>query len=195
MNKSNTKIYLASKSPRRKELLEQIGVAFEIISAEIDETPLIDESVEDFVLRMAIEKAKAGYAVADDDKKMPTLGSDTVVVIDGKILGKPLDKEDSVKMLTLLSGHSHSVYTSVAIANGESVISATNKTSVTFKILSQEEILTYIETGEPADKAGSYAVQGQAAKFISCINGSYSGVMGLPIFETAQLLEKIQNQF
>ena len=193
MNDKPPPIYLASKSPRRKELLEQIAVDFEVISAEIDETKHPGESAEDFVLRMAIEKARAGFESVVLAERKPTLGSDTVVVVDGLVLGKPIDSEDSLKMLTLLSGRSHFVYTSVAIANGESVISATNKTTVTFRALKQDEIMAYISTGEPDDKAGSYAVQGLAAKFISRIDGSYSGVMGLPIFETAQLLEQLRN--
>ncbi|THB71926.1 MAG: septum formation inhibitor Maf [Gammaproteobacteria bacterium] len=188
-NKPNKKIYLASKSPRRKELLQQIGVDFDIISAEIDETPHLGEMPEDFVLRMAIQKAQAGYAAST--KKRPTLGSDTVVVVDGEIFGKPLGQNDSIRMLTKLSGRLHYVYTSVAIALENSVIFTTNRTIVTFKQLDRDEILTYIETGEPADKAGSYAIQGLAARFISNIDGSYSGVMGLPVFETAQLLDQI----
>mgnify|MGYP001552910772 CR=1 FL=1 len=192
MNEKNTQIYLASKSPRRKELLEQIAVDFEVISADIDETKLQDESAEDFVLRMAIEKAQAGFDIADAGLKKPTLGSDTVVVVDETVLGKPTNQQESIKMLKLLSGRSHFVYTSVAIVDGKNVISATNRTAVTFKTLEHDEIMAYIATGEPADKAGSYAVQGLAAKFITRIDGSYSGVMGLPIFETAQLLEQIQ---
>lgn len=190
MNETNPKIYLASKSPRRKELLQQIGVEFEVISADIDETPHQNEAAADFVLRMAVEKAQAGYNLLSAEKKLPTLGADTVVVIDDQILGKPVDKGDSLNMLTLLSGRTHHVYTSVAIAYENSVISDTNRTSVTFRPLERQEILTYISSGEPVDKAGSYAVQGLAAKFISNINGSYSGVMGLPIFETSQLLER-----
>ncbi len=187
-------IYLASKSPRRRELLDQIGVGFEVVSADIDETAYEHESAEEFVLRMAKEKARAGYESVNSDKRLPTLGADTVVVVDGVVFGKPIDQQDSFKMLSKLSGRSHEVYTSVAIAFNGSVISSTNKTLVTFRGLDDAEILAYIETKEPADKAGSYAIQGLAARFITQIDGSYSGVMGLPIFETAELLKEIEGK-
>ncbi len=187
-------IYLASKSPRRRELLDQIGVGFEVVSADIDETAYEHESAEEFVLRMAEEKARAGYESVNLDKRLPTLGADTVVVVDGVVFGKPIDQQDSFKMLSKLSGRSHEVYTSVAIAFNGSVISSTNKTLVAFRSLDEAEILAYIETKEPADKAGSYAIQGLAARFITQIDGSYSGVMGLPIFETAELLKEIEGK-
>ncbi len=187
-------IYLASKSPRRRELLDQIGVGFEVVSADIDETAYEHESAEEFVLRMAKEKARAGYESVNLDKRLPTLGADTVVVVDGVVFGKPIDQQDSFKMLSKLSGRSHEVYTSVAIAFNGSVISSTNKTLVAFRSLDEAEILAYIETKEPADKAGSYAIQGVAARFITQIDGSYSGVMGLPIFETAELLKEIEGK-
>ncbi len=187
-------IYLASKSPRRRELLDQIGVGFEVVSADIDETAYEHESPVEFVLRMAEEKARAGYASVKIGRKLPTLGADTVVVVDGEVFGKPIDQEDSFKMLSRLSGRSHEVYTSVSIAFDDSVISSTNKTFVAFRELGKAEIMAYIETKEPADKAGSYAIQGLAARFITQIDGSYSGVMGLPIFETAELLKKIEGK-
>lgn len=183
------KIYLASKSPRRQELLQQIGIDFEVVTADIEETVRENELAADFVLRMAQEKAQAGYQAIKIDERLPTLGADTVVVVDGEIFGKPLNQEDSFRMLSALSGRTHEVYTSVAVVTAKGILSDTSKTIVTFKDLTEIEIRSYIATGESSDKAGSYAVQGLAAVFISHINGSYSGVMGLPVFETAELFK------
>ncbi len=189
--KIKNKIYLASKSPRRQELLQQIGIDFEVVTADIEETARENELAADFVLRMAQEKAQAGYQSIKIDARLPTLGADTVVVVDGEIFGKPLNQEDSFRMLSVLSGRTHEVYTSIAVVTAEGIISDTSKTIVTFKDLAETEIRSYIATGESSDKAGSYAVQGLAAVFISHINGSYYGVMGLPIFETAELLKQV----
>jgi len=177
-------IRLASQSPRRAELLSQIGVSFETSPADIDETPLNNELAEDYVMRMAQEKARV---IHQQYPNQWVLGSDTSVILGDKILGKPLDREDGIAMLSSLSGKTHRVLTSVSLL-GSSEHHALSESLVTFRDLSTAEIEAYWETGEPTDKAGAYAVQGQAAVFISRINGSFSGIMGLPLFETAQLL-------
>jgi septum formation protein len=177
-------IRLASQSPRRAELLSQIGIAFEGTPADIDETPLQGELAEDYVMRMAQEKARAVHQHYPKDW---VLGSDTSVILADKILGKPNNREDGIAMLSALSGKTHRVLTSVSLV-GSCEYHALSESQVTFRHLDQTEIEAYWETGEPADKAGAYAVQGQAAVFISRINGSFSGIMGLPLFETAQLL-------
>lgn len=180
-------LYLASTSPRRAELMAQLNLTFEIIIAPIEETGLPKESPESFVLRMAVEKAFAGY------NKVPgthiwVVGSDTAVLVDGKLLGKPKNQADALRMLKLLSGRTHQVLSSVAILTDGEVFSALNITEVTFKVLNEAEILNYWLSGEPQGKAGAYAIQGLGAKFIESIHGSYSGVMGLPLFELNQLL-------
>ena len=177
-------IRLASQSPRRAELLSQIGVAFEATPADIDETPLQGELPEDYVMRMAQEKARAVHQLHPKDW---VLGSDTSVILSDKILGKPENRDDGIAMLSALSGNTHRVLTSVSLV-GSDEYHALSESQVTFRHLDQGEIEAYWKTGEPADKAGAYAVQGQAAVFISRINGSFSGIMGLPLFETAQLL-------
>ena len=176
-------IRLASQSPRRAELLSQIGIPFETTPADIDETPLQGELPEDYVMRMAQEKARAVHHHYPNDW---VLGSDTSVILAGKILGKPDNRDDAMAMLSALSGNTHRVLTSVSLLGSEE-FHALSESQVTFRHLDQTEIESYWETGEPADKAGAYAVQGQAAVFISRINGSFSGIMGLPLFETAQL--------
>lgn len=188
-------LYLASQSPRRRELLSQIGISFDVLNVDIDESVKEDEKAQDYVLRLAKEKALAGLTL-EKSKIKPVLGSDTSVVINGKILGKPADKSDAKKMLRLLSGQTHQVMTAVALAvHDESLaepelFSIISVSDVSFKTLSDEEIARYVETSEPADKAGSYAIQGQAAAFITHLSGSYSGVMGLPLYETVKLLNK-----
>jgi septum formation protein len=195
-------LFLASKSPRRRELLSQVGISFGILDVDIDETQKVNESAENFVSRLAREKAIAGWETGPDNKEAdnkPVLGSDTVVVIRGMILGKPTDRADAVKMLRLLSGQTHQVMTAVALlkplpdaAQNEpyELNTVLNVSDVTFKVLSEEEIAHYVESGECDDKAGSYAIQGKAAAFITHLSGSYSGVMGLPLFETMELLNK-----
>jgi septum formation protein len=177
---------LASASPRRRELLAQIGVAHTTAAANIDESVLAGEAAVDYVVRMARAKTRAvrGHAGA-----LPVLGADTIVVLDGVICGKPASAADGLAMLRRLSGRTHTVLTAVALAAGEAApLSRLSASEVTFRSLSHAECLAYWECGEPRDKAGGYAVQGRAAIFIERLSGSYSGVMGLPLFETAELL-------
>lgn len=184
MNRSH--LILASASPRRCELLAQIGIEFEQRVADIDETPVQGESAEAYVRRMALEKARA-VRRADNDE-LPVLGADTVVVVDGMPLGKPQDFKHAREMLKQLSGRMHEVLSAVALVATAEVV-AVNRSKVWFRELSETELEAYWETGEPRDKAGSYAIQGLAAIFIERLDGSYSGVMGLPLYETARLLQ------
>jgi septum formation protein len=181
-------LYLASKSPRRKELLKQLDVEFETLSVNIEEIWDGRESAHEYVSRLALEKARAGKVLAEND--LPILASDTEVVLDGKILGKPQNSADAIAMLMSLSGRTHQVYTAVALLQETEKI-AVSVNQVSFKELTEEECRIYSDTGEPEDKAGAYAIQGKAAAFICGLDGSYSSVMGLPIFETAQLLKSI----
>ena len=178
-------IYLASQSPRRAKLLTQIGVPFQSVPADIDETPSPGESPEDFVRRMSIEKAAAIHRLHPDQV---VLGSDTAVVLDGHILGKPADREQAMQMLLALSGRTHRVLTGVALVHRQTDY-ALSESLVQFRALSLEEARRYWDSGEPALSAGSYAIQGLGAVFIERIEGSYSGIMGLPLFETARLLQ------
>ncbi len=184
--KPQARIILASSSPRRMELLEQIRLPFEALSVDIDETRLEHESPVSFVERMALEKARAGWERSAG--LQPVLGSDTIVVIDGEVLGKPADQVEAHNMLRMLSDKCHKVITAVALVDGGRSMIRVSHSEVCFSCLSDEVIQRYWETGEPADKAGAYAVQGMAAAFISTLNGSYSGVMGLPLRETCELL-------
>jgi septum formation protein len=187
-------LVLASASPRRKELLSLLVKEFEVLPADIDETPMYQENAEDYVVRMAIEKASAAALKyrqqADFDMSATFIASDTSVVIDGRILGKPASLEDSLSMLRLLSGRSHKVITSLCFSNLQHEYIATKLvvSDVLFREISNVEIEQYWKTGEPQDKAGSYAVQGLGAIFVRSISGSYSAVVGLPLYETAQLL-------
>ncbi len=178
-------VCLASVSPRRRELLAQIGVPHTITGAHIDETAHTGETPRDYVLRMARQKA---LTVRAGGETLPVLAADTTVVLDDVIYGKPRDREDGIAMLARLSGRTHEVLTAVAIAGGRGVTLRLSASSVRFRALTLEECAAYWETGEPHDKAGGYAVQGAAAVFIESLSGSYSGVMGLPLFETAELL-------
>lgn len=181
-------VYLASASPRRRELLQQIGVSFRLIGAELDETPLAGEVPVGYVSRLASAKADAGWQRSRDLGAAPVLAADTAVVLDGRILGKPQDRSDAQNMLLGLSGRTHQVLTAVAVrstAGNEVKISGS---WVTFRPIDSAEAAAYWNTGEPRDKAGGYAIQGYAAIFIADLKGSYSGVMGLPLFETAALL-------
>ena len=189
MNES-AQIILASASPRRRELLAQIGVGVMVQSVDIDETQKHNESVMAYVQRLAMEKAQRGFDSIKNEKKLPVLGSDTIVEIDGLILGKPENRQQAKKMLQQLSAQKHTVHTSVAIVTEDKRFIDTSSSQVLFKTLEDQEIDLYLATGEADDKAGSYAIQGIAAKFIKNINGSFSGVMGLPLFETAQLLKQ-----
>jgi len=179
-------IYLASLSPRRRELLEQVRVPYRQIRVEIDETPFSDESPQDYVCRLALGKARAGRLMVE--LPYPILGADTIVVCQGQIFGKPVDREDAKQMLKTLSKNSHQVMSAVALVTPTQEAVNLNVSTVYFRHLTEAEIAAYIATGEPLDKAGSYAIQGVASIFIERLEGSYSGVMGLPLFETAKLL-------
>ena len=181
-------LYLASGSPRRRELLTQIGVSFTTLSAQIDETPLNDESPAAYVQRLAHGKAAAGLDSLGKIEDACVLGADTAVVLDGRILGKPVDEADALGMLAGLSGREHEVLTAVAIADPERVEICVVTSRVRFRPIGQAEARTYWASGEPLDKAGSYAIQGLAAVFVEALHGSYSGVVGLPLCETADLL-------
>ena len=188
MNKAATLI-LASGSPLRRELLKQLAVLFTVAPADIDETITVGESPEDFVRRMALEKAQAGFE--QGGSSLPALGSDTIVLLNGNILGKPVSRSDAVVMLQSLSGQTHHVYSAVAVAlDADKVLETLNVTEVTFGDMPADWIEQYCKGEEPMDKAGAYAVQGGAGQYIRCINGSYSGVMGLPLYETAVLLRQ-----
>ena len=180
-------LFLASGSPRRRELLTQIGVPFEVLSAEIDETPFSDESAVAYVERLARGKAEAGLATLADGQGC-VLGADTAVVLEGRILGKPVDEADAVAMLTALSGREHEVLTAVALLGPLGCETRVVSSRVRFRQISPAEIQAYWASGEPRDKAGSYAVQGLAAIFVESLQGSYSAVVGLPLCETAELL-------
>ena len=179
-------LILASASPRRRELLAQIGVPTEVQPADVDESPLPGEAHVDYVLRLARTKAETVWA--REGGRLPVLAADTSVVCGRELLGKPADKAMLVHMLLRMSSRSHEVMTGVALRTADGLRTALSVSEVTFRALRREEIERYWDTGEPADKAGGYAVQGLAAMFISRLQGSYSGVMGLPLYESAQLL-------
>lgn len=179
-------LFLASRSPRRAELLTQIGVAYRCIDLEVDESVLPGEAAAAYVERLARAKARAGLAQLDGAGQV--LGADTAVVLDGRILGKPVDRDDGLAMLAALSGRSHEVLTGIALAGATGLASRVVCSRVTFRPLQPGEALAYWNTGEPRDKAGGYGIQGLAAVFVSHLEGSYSGVVGLPLCETAQLL-------
>lgn len=184
-------VYLASRSPRRVELLSQLGVMCESLPADIDETQLAGESPERYVTRLAQEKAQACLQRLTGEQKVhPVLAADTTVVLDGVVLGKPDDDIDARNMLIALSGSLHEVHTAVALAFNNQIEVALSSTVVEMMTLTDEQIERYITSGEPRDKAGSYGIQGKAGAWIKRIEGSYSGVMGLPVFETAELLRK-----
>jgi septum formation protein len=179
-------LVLASASPRRRELLAVLGVKFRVAPADIDEQVRPQERPEDYVRRMALSKAQAGYDRATGN--VAVLGSDTSVVVEGCILGKPTGRDDARAMLATLSGRSHRVLSAVALVDVDGYVERLSCTEVTFRPISEAEADAYWQTGEPADKAGGYAIQGLAACFVSEIRGSYSGVVGLPLYETAELL-------
>jgi len=181
-------LVLASASPRRRELLAVLGVKFRVVPADIDERVWPEEGPEDYVCRMALSKARAGYDRAGGHAAV--LGSDTTVVIDDRILGKPAGREEALAMLAALSGRVHRVLSAVALIDAAGSAARLSSTEVTFRSISEAEADAYWQTGEPADKAGGYAIQGLAACFVSEIRGSYSGVVGLPLYETAELLNQ-----
>jgi septum formation protein len=194
-------IYLASRSPRRRELLTQIGVRYHLLlfrerpdsGVEVNEEPLAGEAPDAYVERVARAKAEAGWKrmMQRNLPRAPVLAADTTVALDGRIFGKPAGREEAAGMLAALSGRSHEVLTAIALQNEDRTESALSRSEVRFKDLSQKEIADYVATGEADDKAGGYAIQGRAARFIAELRGSYSGVMGLPLYETAQLLDRL----
>lgn len=187
---ASAQVILASASPRRRELLEQIGVKAIVKSVDIDESRKPGEPVKEYVQRLAMEKAERGFSTIKNSQKLPVVGSDTIVVIDGIVLGKPEDRQQAKEMLQQLSGQKHTVLTSVAIVTEDKKVIDTSSSEVLFNKLELQEIEDYVATGETDDKAGSYAIQGLAAQFVKNLNGSFSGVMGLPLFETVQLLKQ-----
>ncbi|MEK6684919.1 MAG: Maf family protein [Pseudomonadota bacterium] len=198
---SDNQIYLASRSPRRRELLRQIGVKFNLLlmretlgrPVDIDEQPLTDETPADYIYRIVRSKANEGWRRVMQRRLplLPVLVADTIVTLDGCILGKPRDIEHAKEMLTALSGRSHQVLTAIGVGVKDTVQVRLSTTTVRFREISEREIRNYLANNNILDKAGAYAVQGMAAAFIVEISGSYSGVMGLPLYETAQLLEEI----
>jgi septum formation protein len=188
---SNSLIYLASASPRRSALLDQIGVPHRVQPVDVDETARSAEAADQYVRRLAVLKAETLWQKLAAAQRQLVLGADTAVVLDDEILGKPSDEQDCMRMLKLLSARTHQVFTAVALRASEGCHSRVNVSEVTFRKLADEEIQRYWRSGEPADKAGAYAVQGRAALFIERIAGSYSGIMGLPLFETGELLAAV----
>ena len=179
-------LILASRSPRRSELLAAAGISFEVLAADIDETPHDGEAPDAYVERLAIEKARAVLALRPD---ATVLGADTTVTIDGLILGKPVDAEEATAMLRRLSGRVHEVFTGVAVVSDGGVQSAVECTRVWFDLMTDEDISWYVESGEPVDRAGAYAIQGLASRFIPRIEGSYTNVVGLPVALVSSILK------
>jgi septum formation protein len=197
-------IYLASRSPRRRELLSQIGVRFQVLmfrdkpetDSELDEAVLEGEAPRAYVERVARAKAHAGWQRLEQ-RHLPraaVLAADTTVAVDGRILGKPADRREAAAMLAALSGRGHEVLSAIALKYESQFECAVSVSEVEFKVLSPEDIRQYVATGECDDKAGAYAIQGRAAQFVAALRGSFSGVMGLPLYETAQMLERMGAQ-
>jgi septum formation protein len=184
-------LLLASASPRRSALLRQVGVAHEVRPVAIDESWRDGEAPVEYVLRLAEEKARALWSALPVAGRMPVLAADTTVALEGEIFGKPGDREETVAMLSRLSGRTHQVHTAVAVLHAGGAAARVSSSSVTMRHITRAEMDWYWSTGEPADKAGGYAVQGRAAIFISHIAGSYSGVVGLPLCETWELLRSV----
>lgn len=178
-------LYLASGSPRRRELLTQLGLSFERVSTDVEEQRRENESAKQYVRRLALDKAQAGVIAAPHD--LPVLGADTIVVLDHEVLEKPANTDDAAMMLAKLSGQTHQVMTAVALADRQQSLSCLVITDVTFRVLTPEDIAAYIASGEPMDKAGAYGIQGLGGNFVRTINGSYYAVVGLPLVETAEL--------
>lgn len=204
MAQFSDRVYLASRSPRRRELLRQIGVAFEVLllrerpprDPDLDEAALPGEAPDDYVRRVCREKVRIGWQRVEERHlpRLAVLAADTVVCLGMEILGKPRDRADAARMLRALSGREHRVLTAVALQFEPRAELVVSETFVRFAELLPEEISAYVASGEPLDKAGAYAIQGRAAAFIAEIRGSYSGVMGLPLFETATLLKRAISQ-
>ena len=183
-------LFLASNSPRRAELLSQINVQFEHVSVEVDETKQVNETSQDYVQRLALEKALAGL---DKSKhKGVVLGADTIVVCEHVVMEKPENKQHAQQMMALLSANTHHVLTAVALVSKQKQSVKLVTTAVTFKALTTQDISDYWETGEPQDKAGGYGIQGIAGQFVTHISGSYSAVVGLPLYETAELIKSFK---
>ena len=194
-------VYLASRSPRRRELLAQIGVRFHLLlfrarageDPDVDEKVLANEAPDAYVMRLARAKADAGWRrmLQRNLPHAPILAADTTVSVDGAILGKPGDRNEAARMLERLSGRQHEVLTAVALKYDDWIESALSRSEVRFKPLSAQEIAQYTASGECDDKAGAYAIQGRAGRFVAELRGSYSGVMGLPLYDTGELLDKL----
>lgn len=183
-------IYLASQSPRRRTLLEQIRVRYRVLPVAVREQVETGEHAVGYVKRVALDKARAGWRASDRSLDLPVLGADTEVVVDDAVLGKPRDRAHALELLQRLSGRSHEVISAVAVIQGSCERLAVSRSRVRFRELSRAEMEVYWRTGEPADKAGAYAIQGLGAAFVERLDGSFSGVMGLPLYETAQLLAR-----
>lgn len=186
------KIWLASGSPRRRELLAQLAVNFDVIKIDVDESQLGNESPSAYVERLAIAKARAGFVAGG--ATLPALGADTIVVVDEQVLGKPNDQADFMRMMHLLQNRSHQVMTAVAIQSTDALVHTRVTTEVWFGPMTDADMLAYWQSGEPADKAGGYGIQGLAGRYIEKIHGSYFAVVGLPLFETASLLAQLQQK-
>jgi septum formation protein len=186
MTRSPT-LLLASTSPRRREILASLGLTFTVVPVDVDESPREGETPGEMAIRLAVAKAEAAVAGAGS----VALGADTVVVVDEHALGKPKDEADCLAMLNLLSGRGHKVLTGIALHGPQGSRTALSETDVYFREISRDEALAYWQSGEPCDKAGAYAVQGRGGVFVERIEGSYSGVVGLPVFETATLLANV----
>ncbi len=183
-------IYLASQSPRRRQLLAQIGISFESLAVDVEEAPRNDETPSAYAQRLAVEKAAAGWRMENRTLQRPVLGADTCIILDGEILGKPSDPAHALAIQARLSGRTHTVLSAVALVYKQRRSVKLSSTTVWFREISPEERSAYCASDEPLDKAGAYAIQGKGAAFISRIDGSYTGVMGLPLFETAELLRE-----
>lgn len=184
-------LYLASGSPRRQELLTQLGVTFEKVVPGIEELRRPHEEAQHYVARLAREKAQAGVALAAQD--LPVLGADTIVILNGEVLEKPRDEAHAAAMLRKLSGNTHQVMTAVALADSQHTLDCLVVTEVTFRTLSDDDIAAYVASGEPLDKAGAYGIQGLGGCFVRKINGSYHAVVGLPLVETYELLSNFNS--
>ncbi|HEY3257306.1 MAG TPA: Maf family protein [Gemmatimonadaceae bacterium] len=185
---ADLKVVLASSSPRRHQLLELIGVAHEVRAADVDETYIPGEQPDSYAERLARAKAEL---VSVDNRGALLIGADTIVVVDGKVLGKPRDENDAARMLGMLSGRAHDVMTAVAVSHEGRTASAVEKVSVTFRDLSDEEITSYIATGEPMDKAGAYGIQGYGATIVRRIDGDFFAVMGLSLMRVVELMAQL----
>ncbi len=183
-------IYLASQSPRRLELLRQLGLRFQAVKVGVDESVRTGEAPAACARRLAATKAEAALRILGSGIREPVLAADTLVTVDGAILGKPADRAEGLDMLMRLSGRSHQVLSAIALWRGGAMHTALSVSEVRFRVIAPEEAAHYWQSGEPADKAGGYAIQGRGAQFIERLEGSYSGVMGLPLYETAQLLRQ-----